>query len=89
MTFDLFMVWSNLCPSCCGNAGRLLHDICKYAGKRIVALWPLFIVTVFIAIHVLVRSSASYLGLHCLPRSFLWDARHILIKIKSVCSGHG
>ena len=22
MTFDLFMVWSNLCPSCCGSTGR-------------------------------------------------------------------
>ena len=21
MTFDLFMVWLNLCPSCCGNTG--------------------------------------------------------------------
>ena len=37
MTFDLFMVWSNLCPSCCGNTGGLLHGICKYAGERIVA----------------------------------------------------
>ena len=41
MTFDLFMVWSDLCPSCCGNTGRLLHDICKYAGERIVAHGPL------------------------------------------------
>ena len=24
MTFDGFMVWSNLCPSCYGNTGRLL-----------------------------------------------------------------
>ena len=37
MTFDLFMIWSNLCPSCCGNTGRLLHGICKYAGERIVS----------------------------------------------------
>ena len=22
MTIDLFMVWSNVCPSCCGNIGR-------------------------------------------------------------------
>ena len=29
MTFDGFMVWSNLCPSCCGNTGRLLHGMCK------------------------------------------------------------
>ena len=21
MTIDLFMIWSNLCPSCCGNTG--------------------------------------------------------------------
>ena len=41
MTFDLFMVRSNLCPSCCGNTGRLLHGICKYAGERIVAHGPL------------------------------------------------
>ena len=26
-----FMLWSNLCPSCCGNTGRMLHGICKYA----------------------------------------------------------
>ena len=31
MTFDRFMVWSNLCPRCCGNTGRMLHGICKYA----------------------------------------------------------
>ena len=41
MTFDLFMVWSNLCPSYSGNTGRLLHGICKYAGEQIVALGPL------------------------------------------------
>ena len=22
MSFDLFRVWSNLCPGCCGNTGR-------------------------------------------------------------------
>ena len=37
MTFDLFMIWSNLCPSCYGNTGRLFHGICKYAGERIMA----------------------------------------------------
>ena len=31
------MVWSDLCPSCCGNTGRMLHGICKYAGEQIVA----------------------------------------------------
>ena len=31
MTFDLFIVWSNLRPSCYGNTGRMLHGICKYA----------------------------------------------------------
>ena len=31
MTNDLFIVWSNLSPSCCGNIGKLLHGICKYA----------------------------------------------------------
>ena len=46
MTFDLFMVWSNSCPSCCGNTGRMLHGICKYAiavlsGVRFVAHGPL------------------------------------------------
>ena len=41
MTFDLFMVWSILCPSCCGNTGRLLHGFCKYAGERMVAHGPL------------------------------------------------
>ena len=41
ITFDRFMVWSNLCPNCCGNTGRMLHDICKYAGERIVAHGPL------------------------------------------------
>ena len=41
MTFDLFMVWSNLCPSCYGNTGRLLHGIYKYAGEQIVAHGPL------------------------------------------------
>ena len=35
------MVWSNLCPSCYGNTGRLLHGICKYAGEQIVAHGPL------------------------------------------------
>ena len=44
MTFDGFMVWSNMCPSCCGNTGRLLHGICKYAGERIVAHGPLVFV---------------------------------------------
>ena len=41
MTFDSFIVWSNLCRSCCGNTGRLLHDICKYADEQIVAHLPL------------------------------------------------
>ena len=41
MPFDLFMVWSDLCPSCSGNTGRLLHGICKCAGEWIVAHWPL------------------------------------------------
>ena len=41
MTFDCFMVWLNLCPSCCSSIGRLLHGICKYAGERIVAHGPL------------------------------------------------
>ena len=40
MTFDLFMVWSDLCPSCCCNTGRLLHGICKYAVERSVAHGP-------------------------------------------------
>ena len=35
------MVWSNLCPIYCGNTGRLLRDLCKYAGERIVAHGPL------------------------------------------------
>ena len=26
------------------------------------------------------RSTASYLGLHCLPMSHLWDARHKWVK---------
>ena len=30
MTFDLLMLWSNLCPSCGCNTGRMLHGICKY-----------------------------------------------------------
>ena len=37
MTFDLFYGMVKLCPSYCGNTGRLLHGICKYAGERIVA----------------------------------------------------
>ena len=49
MTFDLFMVWSNLCPSCCGNTGRMLHGICKYAitvlsGELIMAYGPLVLI---------------------------------------------
>ena len=31
MTFDLFMALSNFCPSWCGNTGRKMHDICRYA----------------------------------------------------------
>ena len=45
MTFDLYMVWSNLCPSCHGNNGRMLHGICKYAIAvfflQVSELWPL------------------------------------------------
>ena len=40
MTFDLFMVWSNLCSNCCRNTGKLLRSICKYAGERIVVHGP-------------------------------------------------
>ena len=29
--FDLFTAWSNLCVSCCGNTGRMLHGNCRYA----------------------------------------------------------
>ena len=29
--FDLLMAWLNLCPSCCGNTGRILQGICRYA----------------------------------------------------------
>ena len=39
MTFDRFMVWSNLCPSCCGNTGRLLHGVRKY--EQVSELWPM------------------------------------------------
>ena len=31
VTFDLFTAGSDLCPSCCGNTGRMLHGICRYA----------------------------------------------------------
>ena len=43
MTFDLFMVWSNLCPSCCGNTGRMLQicNSCFLSDERIVAHGPL------------------------------------------------
>ena len=40
MTFELFN--GQIRPSCCGNIGRILDDICRYAiaifsGERIVA----------------------------------------------------
>ena len=38
MIFDLCVVWSKLCPSCCGNTGRMLHGICKYAIAVFVRL---------------------------------------------------
>ena len=44
MTFDLFMVWSDLCPSCCDNTGRMLHSICKCAIAgfyQVSKLWPM------------------------------------------------
>ena len=50
MTFDIFLVWSDLCPSSCGNSGRLLHAICKYAGERIVAHGPLVIFLKFLVV---------------------------------------
>ena len=45
LTFDFFMIWSYLCPSC-GNTGRLLHGICKYAGERILAHGPLVCIVI-------------------------------------------
>ena len=44
MAFDLFMVWSNLCPS--GNTGGMLHGICKFAVAVFIrwvhcGKWPL------------------------------------------------
>ena len=47
MIFDRFMVWSDLCPSCCGNTGRLLHGIYKYAGEQIVAHGPLVFLSIY------------------------------------------
>ena len=46
MTLDLFMVWSNLCLSCCGSTGRscmVFADMQKLflSGERIVAHGPL------------------------------------------------
>ena len=46
MTFDPFMVCTNLCPSCGGNTGRMLHGVFKYAiavlsDERIEAHEPL------------------------------------------------
>ena len=49
ITFDFFMTWSNLCPSCCGNTGRMLHGICKCAitvlsGEVIMVYGPLVLI---------------------------------------------
>ena len=38
MTFDLFMVWSNLCPSCCSNTGRLAWYL---QNMQVSELWPM------------------------------------------------
>ena len=68
MTFDLFMVWSNLCPIFCGNTGRLFHDICKfkYAGERIVAYGPLVFLFVLLSFLLLLFiffcGSDKYMG---------------------------
>ena len=100
MTFDLFRVWSNLCPSCCGNTGRLLHGICKCAGERL-AHGPLVIrfrlthscrvrISEFNANSVdhdrTPHSAASDLGLHFLLMPHLWDAA--LELVGEVDSGH-
>ena len=37
MTFELFYGMVNFVSCCCGNIGRLLHGIYKYAGEQIVA----------------------------------------------------
>ena len=48
MTFELSTAWSDLCLSCCGSTGRMLHGMCRYAmavylGEQIVAHGPLVI----------------------------------------------
>ena len=51
MTFDLFMIWSNLCPSCCCNTGRSCMAFADMqwlflSGEGIVAHGPLVISSV-------------------------------------------
>ena len=54
MTFDLFMVWSNLFPSCGCNTGRMLHGICKYAIAfffyQVSEWWPMGLLFVTLTI---------------------------------------
>ena len=64
MTFDLFMVWSNLCPSYCGNTKRLLPGIFKYAGERIMARGPFQFSSV---LHQISRSTTFPIRLHVCP----------------------
>ena len=43
MIFDLFTVWSNLCPSCCGNtreAARYLQMCCS-CFYQVSESWPI------------------------------------------------
>ena len=42
MNFDLFMVWSNLYPSCCGNTGRSCTAFaCSSCFSQVSESWPI------------------------------------------------
>ena len=56
MTFDLFRIWSNLCPSCCGNTGRILHlRVCKSYFYHVSESWPMGPIVLVLSLCIRVR----------------------------------
>ena len=50
MTFDFFMIWTNLYPSCCDNTEK---DCCMaFANMQVSELWPMGLFYLFIFIYL-------------------------------------
>ena len=87
MTFDLFMVSSNLCPSCdATTTGRMLHGICKYAIAVVVFFFFFFFFFLFLSGERIVVHGP--LGIYCIYSYTVKDSVGFTVKdLATSCQG--